>query len=102
MKELLQRIHDRISQGFCQNTLARNKAGKPVSPKNDDACMWCLTGAVLREIKTGDEKDISVYQYLSERVWELTDGRDYLLSDFNDSHPKEEVLAFLDGVISKL
>lgn len=35
-------------ESWCQGANARNMAGTPVSSLDDDACKWCLVGAIIK------------------------------------------------------
>jgi hypothetical protein len=46
--KVLRRARDMVAAGWCQGSAARNSAGTPVSAASDDACQFCLYGAVAR------------------------------------------------------
>lgn len=56
----------------CTNVSAEDKNGMPVSPTDENACKWCLTGALyksLQTLKVNEPKDeLQAYNYLKESL----------------------------------
>ena len=44
-----------IESGWCQSASARDAAGVPTTPEADEACSWCLTGAIALATRGGIE-----------------------------------------------
>jgi hypothetical protein len=73
---------------WCQNTFARDKNGKPVSPYSYRARSWCLTGAISRTF--GDrfsgkndvitELNAAIGETKENNIWKQYNN----LSKFND------------------
>lgn len=66
---------------WCKNDAAKDKNGNAVIPTSNDACKWCLVGAIDK-CYTDSTEDIwfKIYMYLHTSI-----------GDFNDSHNFEDI-----------
>lgn len=92
--EVLQKARQVISNpaNWTQRTSAVNALGEMVGVKSTEACAWCAVGAVY--------KAMDAY---SGTVWNPLEGAlpaGYnIVSEYNDTHSHEEVLALFDRAI---
>jgi len=86
----LRAIRDLLYQGFCQGCCARNADGNAVLSNDPTAISWCILGAC---VKAG--------VYYPEVVCPRFYKTGHTMATYNDSHTKEEVLAFLDLLIAE-
>ncbi len=100
----LQRVRKRIEkpENWCQKSVVLNSRGHPVSVVSDEACRWCIAGAIALECYGGEaECTSSLGTYL--KVCQLVNNyTSYNMIGFNDSHEHADVLALLDKVITDL
>ena len=97
-----------LEKGWCQGAMAR----KPVSSGSDqlvdcsphvvNACQFCLVGGLARVVKGA--RNIQAYNLLLKVINTRMPPRSYPWNafEFNDSHEKDEVIAFLDDVIEEV
>lgn len=66
---------------WCKNDVAQDKDGSAISATSDDACKWCLVGAIDK-CYTDSTEDIwlKIYKYLNMSI-----------GKFNDSHNFEDI-----------
>lgn len=50
------------STGWCQNALARDKDGEQVTVLSEEACWFCLTGAVMRSCWVDEESATEAWE----------------------------------------
>ena len=82
---------DYLKQGWCQDRYARNKNGDDVEVGNQDACLWCLYGAIYLSVGQGT---LSVEELFHLQVW-LNNHR--YSSEWQDApeRTQEEVVAVM-------
>jgi hypothetical protein len=88
-----------IKFGWTQNVAARDKDGNEVLPSSEDACCWCIYGAI-----GASRKDLSrETRYKYENKVEEVIGN-YSISLYNDSpaRTKQEVIDILEQVEREL
>jgi hypothetical protein len=80
VKELLA-----TEEQWTQGHYAKNTNGTPVGYTSEDACSFCLLGALVA---------------INEKLNAMAGNNDdVILSEFNDTHTYEEVIAVLDRAI---
>lgn len=66
--EILEKAHELLSKpgAWCQDSIACNRAGKPVLSTSKHACSWCLEGATcaVDKSRSGYEADEYLRQVL--------------------------------------
>lgn len=84
---------------WTQGTMARSKSGELVTPRSDDACSWCMFGAVLKVCGTTLEAEGRACRVLEifRRVvyWPQS------IPSFNDEYGRkhEDILSAIDLAI---
>jgi hypothetical protein len=99
-RELLTHARDKISQGWCQGEMARDRNGDAVLPSSSEARQWCLVGAVLSVPPTSMREYIVQNQVLIVLA-ELTRMSWWKVGRWNEKiyRTQEEVVALLDRAI---
>ncbi len=81
---------------WTQLAAARDADGRSISTDSPDAVCFCLWGAVVKSFPDKDDRSI-VTTRLMDRCKEIT-GEGFI--GFNDTHPHELVMAFIDHAIA--
>ena len=105
--QVLQQARQRLQRGWCRKVFAETAAGYRVPPYDQDACRWCLSGAVKAAAGDGsppfcvaeaeDELRRTIESsYPDHPCWEY-------IPNFNDEQDSvEPVLAVVDKTIERL
>ena len=100
-KEIILEVKKLISdeKNFTTNVLARDDKGEGVFPQSQDACRFCLLGAIDRVChlhKIAIEQKLEVEEQIKKAVyrWNYTS-----ILDLNDNHGHSAVISVLDEVI---
>ena len=94
IKQNLLTLRDLLSDKskWTQEVCARDKNDEEVSPGSEEACKWCLVGALMRiDLHTEKEHD-EICIYLNKKIGGI--------GTFNDTHSHEEVMQKLDELIT--
>ena len=77
---------------WCQQAFARDKNGRNVPSRDENACQWCLLGAINHLLD--DEKSIQARM----KLYSVLDkySCDSSLIIFNDTHTYEEVMSLIE------
>jgi hypothetical protein len=109
-REILRRMHELLSFGWCQNIFAQNADGRSVMIQDPAACQWCFGGALrlalIEKHKGGAELEVG-YDPLSEegrlRGWCVSFLSELeSLGGWNDDRARTqaEVLAFVELLLT--
>jgi hypothetical protein len=76
-------------KAWTQGVPARDVEGTSVPPNNQQACKWCMLGALTKVTATYDS-----WQEAMGKIRDAMQG-DVCIATFNDTHTHAEVLALL-------
>lgn len=101
-KEFLTRLRARIDTAWTKGTWGKNKEGRTVLAMAEDACQWCLEGAVQKECGTAGDSVIHEFSTFISPFLPPHRSNNNRLFDFNDdTHTKkEDVLKVIDKAIA--
>lgn len=86
--EVLNKAADLIeTRGWCKGVYSLNEHGGPADPWDDDACLFCMVGAIKRVVGV-DGNDFPIWKHLYKQLGMKP-------SVFNDFGTKEEVIQAL-------
>ena len=75
---VLKQAHDLLLQGWTQGVAARDERGERVNALDDDACQWCVTGALERAIwdlyKLSDKEATTLYLMAEDFISRVLEG----------------------------
>ena len=94
-----------LDQGWTQGSFARNALGEPVTYDDDDACQWCMAGAIAAAQRNmGKIVDIRECTRLIHNVLSEMGEDAPFIADYNDvpGRTAEEVRHVMDMAILKL
>ena len=110
--EVFKRIKDSITQGWCQGDMAKNEHGFPVAIRSEDACRWCLLGAIKKAVCPNEPRDITqaftreyhdniheccdIIRGVTHKPIDITMWNDYYL------RTQDEVIEVVDEVIRQM
>jgi hypothetical protein len=97
VKELLA-----TEEQWTQGHYAKNTNGTPVGYTSEDACSFCLLGALDKTVQNliCRSEIPSLCVAINEKLNAMAGNNDdVILSEFNDTHTYEEVIAVLDRAI---
>ena len=98
--KILQKIRSLIEAGWTQNRYAETSTGRTISPHEENACKFCLAGALIAaDAQFAKDRNGDAVQYLKRAIY-----KDYGIVgvvQFNDSafRTKKQVLGILDSAI---
>lgn len=111
-KEVFLKVKARIEQGWTQHAFARDKDGKSCFEQSDDACTWCISGALSREYystehrfdnptytRTDDAIRNALYTYLPAHS-SVSEIRNHVSFNDHPSTTKQDMLNYLDACIA--
>lgn len=100
--KVLVRVRETLSKGWIKGTFAKDAFGKSISYRHSDATQFCFAGAILKELDQPVCGDLIIESMTIRMGLERLLGIKCLVS-WNDApeRTKEDVLEFLDGIISK-
>lgn len=81
VREILLKAAALVRRGWCTGAPAKNADGKPVGPRDKDACQWCAIGAI-QAICGGPENGYEARYALRQVL-----GRD-TIQDWNDVYAR--------------
>lgn len=104
--KIVQRAIHMVKHGWIQNAFAKNRLGKSVLPENENACYWCLAGAVTASVfKTFPTSELirntlatqTFREYVVFAIERLFKDRGIVIERFNDHREttKDDVLLVL-------
>lgn len=99
MKEELTAVRKLIEQGWTQGHYARNAEGDVADLMDNDACTFCLRGAIYRVTGYDEGKYLPIIQLLNSRVYSFPG-----IINWNDApgRTKAEVLDLIDETLETL
>lgn len=106
--EAARNVKARLEQGWCQSAFARTAAGESCGERSQDACSWCISGAMSLELNIAAPTEYNLYLTLrgalNEAIAGETGRHDVSVTRYNDwpGRTKEEVLSLVDRAIAKL
>ena len=111
-KMLLEEMKRLLEIGWTRSALARDKYGNKVSTKSEDACSFCLSGAVLRAVFNTSPADYvaenELMSMLEREVEALNPGKcnswngdNFVVWNDEYGRTKEEVIALVDTLIKR-
>lgn len=96
---ILEEARERIEKGWTQGAFARNSVGDAVNEDSEQACAWCVTGALMAAPRIA--VDDAARFYLHKAIASIDDASQHSLASWNDApdRTQEEVLAAFDAAI---
>lgn len=82
-------------ESWTQGAYARTADGKDLPPKDEQACAWCILGAV-HQVADGGGVSVDAIETLVKALPTATAH----LPNFNDTHTHAEVLSLFDRAIA--
>ena len=97
VEQVLIAARAKIAQGWCKGTSARDVDGWPVAPRSDEACAWCIVGAVRAVLRITVSPCGHVFRLLAASA--RTDLADLAFWNDKRSRTKKQVFAVYDDAI---
>jgi hypothetical protein len=84
-------------ENWTQDNYAIDSKGQPIGFLSDDACAFCLSGALNRAANYYNDRE--EFTLLRATIYQETKNDHKSIPGFNDSHTYEDVIAVLDKAI---
>lgn len=104
----LEKVRDLIQQGWTKAAFARNEAGDQVDPTSQEACSWCLLGALQCALNVSESYQVIRKAprviFASDNVLKERFPQFVSMISLNDYRltTKSDVIDFLNLAIAKL
>jgi hypothetical protein len=98
--QLLEQTILRLQQGWTKGACARDAAGTVVDASSEEACSWCVSGAMDL---IGKGFTPSARNRARKAVWFAIGKKSKVgaVADFNDTHSLEEVIETLKKAVAR-